>query len=167
MDKNSIIDKVRETASKTAKKNLLEVVHVEITGPGGNPTVRIFIDKEDGVTHDDCSLISSEIGDFLDRNDLISSEYVLEVSSPGIERGLYSIGDFEKFAGRSAKVKTFKAIDGQKNFRGKIAGVSGGRISFDDVTNGNVEFSFDEVAKANLEFDTAEELKEAKKRHSK
>ncbi len=167
MEKISTIERVREAASKIAIKKSLELVHVEIVGSNNNPTVRIFIDKEDGITHENCSDISTEVGEFLDQNDLISSEYVLEVSSPGIERGLYSINDFEKFCGRSAKVKTNKAIDGQRNFRGKILGVSGDLIDFEDKTNGNVQFSFNDVAKANLEFDTTEELKDAKRRHSK
>lgn len=166
MEKISIIDRVRETAAKLAVEKSLELVHVEIVGSNNNPTVRIYIDKDGGITHDDCSSISIGIGAFLDQIQLISSDYVLEVSSPGIERGLYSAGDFEKFSGRSAKVKTSRAVDGQRNFRGKILDVSGDLINFEDKRNGKIQFLFSDVAKANLEFDTTEELKDAKKRHS-
>ncbi|MCB1024573.1 MAG: ribosome maturation factor RimP [Acidobacteria bacterium] len=167
MEKISIIEKVRRSASEIAAQKSLELVHVEVVGSDANPTVRIFIDRSGGVTHDDCSYVSTQIGEILDSADLIDTEYVLEVSSPGIERGLYSIQDFDKFAGKSAKVKTKRPIDGQRNFRGKILGVRGELIDFEDKTNGNVQFSYGDVLKANLEFDTTEELKEAKKRHLK
>jgi ribosome maturation factor RimP len=83
----------------------------------------------------------------------------LEISSPGLERPLFSIEDFEKFAGKKAKVKTSEAIDGQANFNGRIASVENGEIVFEDKTNGTVRIPFDKVAKANLKVDLAEEFK--------
>jgi ribosome maturation factor RimP len=84
---------------------------------------------------------------------------VLEVSSPGLERPLFSIQDFEKFAGKKAKVKTSDAIAGQANFNGRITAVEGEEIVFEDKTNGTIRIPFDKVAKANLKVDLAEEFK--------
>lgn len=88
----------------------------------------------------------------------------MEVSSPGLERGLYSLKDFEKFVGSLAKLKTEAAINGQKNFRGRINAVKDGEIVFDDKTSGTIRFPFSAVAKANLEIDLEEELKRSEKR---
>lgn len=155
----SIDEKVQQAAARVAKENDLELVHAETVGNIANLTVRVFIDKPGGVTHEDCSLASRQLGEILDAEDFIPSSYLLEVSSPGLERGLYSLKDFEKFAGSKAKVRTKTAFNGQRNFRGRIAGIEGEEVIFDDKTNGSVRFPYNAVAKANLEIDLEEELK--------
>lgn len=167
MNNSLITEKVREIAADVTNREKLELVYVEVIGSKKQPAIRVFIDKPEGVTHEDCAKVSREIGNVLDTEDFISSAYLLEVSSPGIERGLYSIEDFEKFAGQNAKVKTEAAINGQKNFRGKIVGVDGERIIFQDVTNGEVEFDYASVSKANLEVDYDLELKNSEKGKTK
>lgn len=159
MSKETIVEKVRAAAERAATENDLELVHAQIVGSSKNLTIRVFVDKPAGVTHDDCVRVSRQLDEILDREDFIAASYVLEVSSPGLERELYSFTDFEKFAGKLAKVKTSQPINGQKNFRGRIAAVENGEIVFDDKTNGTVRFAFDAVAKANLEIDLEEELK--------
>lgn len=154
--------KFREIAEKVTNNEKLELVHIDVFGAKKSPTVRVFIDKPEGVTHEDCAKVSREIGAILETEDFISSAYILEVSSPGIERGLYKIEDFQKFVGENAKVKTDSTINGQKNFRGKIVKVEDQEIVFDDVTNGEVRFPFAIVNKANLEADYDEELKSKK-----
>ncbi|MCA1622525.1 MAG: ribosome maturation factor RimP [Acidobacteria bacterium] len=160
----SIEGKVQENAARVAEENRLELVHAETVGTIANLTIRVFIDKPDGVTHEDCSIVSRQLGEIFDAEDFIPSSYLLEVSSPGLERRLYNLKDFEKFAGSLAKVKIKAAIDGQKNFRGRIAGVEGDEVIFDDKTNGTVRFPYEVVAKANLEIDFEEELKQSGKR---
>ena len=160
----SIDEKVREITTRVVEENGLELVHAEAVGTIANLTVRVFIDKPGGVTHEDCTKVSRGLEAILDEDDFIPTAYLLEVSSPGLERSLYSLKDFEKFAGNLAKVKTKTAIDGQKNFRGRIAGVEGAEIVFDDKTKGTVRFPYEEVAKANLEIDLEEELKQSGKR---
>lgn len=159
MDKNAIEDKIREIAAQVAASNNLEFVHSEVVGSKRNFTVRVFIDKEGGVTHEDCSFVSRQIEAVIDADDFIPDAYLLEVSSPGLERELYSLRDFEKFSGNPAKVKIFAPINGQKHFRGKIAAVEGDEIIFDDKTTGTVRFPHSAVVKANLEIDLEEELK--------
>jgi ribosome maturation factor RimP len=164
MNKFLITERVEKIAENATKDAGLELVHVEIGGTGRKPTVRIFIDKPDGVTLEDCSLVSQRVGKILDEEDFIPSAYTLEVSSPGLERGLYNLKDFQKFAGEMAKVKTNEAIGGQKNFSGKITGVEGQDIIFEDKINGTVTIPYNIVTKANLQIDFEEELKASKKR---
>lgn len=157
--KHLMDERIREIAVRTAEENSLELIQVEIVGSTKNPTVRIFIDKPGGVAHEDCSTVSRRIEMLLDAEDFLPAAYLLEVSSPGLERELYNLKDFERFAGNLAKVKTNQAVDGQKNFRGRIVGVEDEEIVFEDKTKGTVRFPYSAVAKANLEVDLHEELK--------
>jgi ribosome maturation factor RimP len=159
MNKLEIAEKLTEIAQKVVDKHNLELVRAEAVGSLKNPTVRVFIDKPKGISHEDCAAVSRDLSAVLDEIDFISSAYLLEVSSPGLERELYNLKDFAKFAGNLAKVKTRKPIEGQRNFRGKIKAVEGDEIIFSDKTNGEVRFKFDDVAKANLEIDIEEEFK--------
>ena len=159
MSKPLVNERIQGMAAEVAGKNGLELVHVEEKGTGKSRTLRVFIDKPEGVSIEDCSTVSRALSDLLDAEDLIQTEYILEVSSPGLERELYSLKDFERFAGSLAKVKTDKPLNGQKNFRGKISKVEGEEIFFDDRTSGEVSFPYSAVAKANLEFDLEAELK--------
>lgn len=159
MSKPLVTEQIREMAAEAAAENGVELVHVEEKGAGKEKILRVFIDKPEGVTIEDCSQVSRGLSDRLDAEDLIHTEYILEVSSPGLERELYSLQDFEKFAGNPAKVKTKQPVNGQKNFRGKILKVEGEQIFFDDRTSGEVNFPYDAVLKANLEFDLEAELK--------
>jgi ribosome maturation factor RimP len=159
MDKESTIERVRAIAENAAKANGIELVHVDMAGTKRDAVVRIYIDKEGGVTLEDCSTVSRDVEAVLDEEDFIPSRYVLEVSSPGIERELYSISDFEKFAGQLIKVKTREAIDGQKTFVGNIVGVSGNSISIEDRTKGVMNFDYSDIAKANLKIDLSKEFK--------
>src|SRR6266700_3161814 len=122
MGSRSIQERVRDIAERVAIDHGLELVHAEVAGPEGKPIVRIFIDKPDGVTHENCGEVSLHLGTILDVEDFIHSTYTLEVSSPGLERGVYKLADFERFAGSLAKVKIRQPINGQRNFRGRIVG---------------------------------------------
>jgi len=160
----SIEGRVREVAGRAAGERGLELVHVEVAGGARSPVVRVFIDKPGGVTHEDCSEVSQHVGTVLDVEDFIPGAYTLEVSSPGLERGLYSRGDYERFAGHLAKIRTRGAVGGQRNFRGRIAGVEGEEVLFDDKTSGRVRVPLAEIAKANLEIDIEEEFRLAEER---
>ena len=158
MDKQSIAERVRAIAETAVGGAGIELVHVEVAGTNRDLVLRVFIDKDGGVTLDDCSQVSQGVEAVLDAEDTIPVRYVLEVSSPGIERQLYSLADFEKFTGRLAKVKTREAFDGQKTFVGTITGVEGGKIRLDDRTKGGMTFEYDDIEKANLKIDLSKEF---------
>src|SRR5437773_9153131 len=151
MDQGSVAERIREIAEQATIDHGVELVHAEVAGPEGHPIVRVFIDKPGGVTHDDCSDVSHHLGTVLDVEDFIHSAYTLEVSSPGLERGLYRAADYERFAGHLAKVKTRKPIEGQRNFRGRLLGLDGEDVLLEDRTSGRVRVPLDSIAKANLE----------------
>ncbi|CAN5568718.1 ribosome maturation factor RimP [soil metagenome] len=158
MDKHLIVEHVSKIAARVAEASGIELVHIDISGTKRDLVVRIFIDKEGGVTIEDCSMVSRGVEDVLDTEDFIPTRYVLEVSSPGIERELYSLSDFVKFTGHLAKAKLKNEIDGQKTFVGPILEVDENKITIDDRTKGIVSFTFDDVAKANLKIDLAKEF---------
>lgn len=166
MDSGSVADRITQIAEQAAIDHGLELVHVEIAGPDGHPILRVFIDKPGGVTHTDCSDVSTQIGTVLDVEDFIHSAYTLEVSSPGLERGLYKLADYERFAGRQARIKVRQLIKNQRNFRGTIAGIESTNVVFDDLTSGRMTIPFDSIAKANLEIDVEDEFRRAKEREA-
>lgn len=159
MGPSSIEERVKTIAEKVAIDQGLELVHAEVAGPNNKPIVRIFIDKPEGITHQDCSAVSLHLGTILDVEDFIHSAYTLEVSSPGLDRGLYKRGDYERFAGSLAKVKAKRPIGNQRNFRGRLVGVDGDDVLFDDNTNGRVRIALEAIVKANLEVDFDAELR--------
>jgi ribosome maturation factor RimP len=164
MGSSSVADRVLAIAERVAIDHGLELVHAEVAGPDNKPIVRIFIDKPNGVTHKDCAEVSLHVGTVLDVEDFIHASYTLEVSSPGIERGLYKRSDYERFAGRPAKIRTRGPINGQRNFRGRLLGMDGEEVLFEDRTNGRVRVPVDSIAKANLELDVDEEFRRAQRR---
>jgi ribosome maturation factor RimP len=166
MESQSVSERVRALAEQTAIDHGVELVHVEVAGPEGHPTVRVFIDRPGGVTHDDCSDVSTHLGTILDVEDFIHSAYTLEVSSPGIERGLYKLEDYERFSGNQAKIKVRVPLDGQRNFRGLIVGISDRTVILDDRTSGRVKIPFDSIARANLEVNVEHEFRQARRREA-
>jgi ribosome maturation factor RimP len=166
MDQRSVAERVHELAEQTAIDHGVELVHAEVAGPEGHPIVRVFIDKPGGVTHEDCSDVSHHLSTVLDVEDFIHSAYTLEVSSPGLERGLYKAADYERFAGRLAKVKTRSPIKNQRNFRGRIVGLADTEVVFEDNTSGRVNIPIADIAKANLEVDVEEEFRQAREREA-
>ena len=164
MEAADVEARIREIAERVAVENGFEFVHAEVGVLGRNAAVRIFIDKPGGETVGDCSTVSHHVGAVFDVEDFISSAYTLEVSSPGLERGLYKRADYERFAGRPAKLKTREPVNGQRNFRGRIVGVEGDEVIFEDRTSGEVRVPVAAVAKANLEIDVEEEFRLAAER---
>ena len=138
---------------RVAAREGLEIVHWEAVGPRNNFVLRIYIDKPGGVNHGDCEVVSNQIGTLLDVEDLIPDRYVLEVSSPGIERGLYKRADYERFSGSRIKLKLSEPIDGQRNFRGRLIGLAGETVALDADGRGQIEIPYDQIVKANIEYE--------------
>jgi ribosome maturation factor RimP len=143
---NAIIERVTGDAG-------LELVHWELEGPRNNQTLRIFIDKEGGVNHHDCETVSHQVGALLDVEDLIADQYLLEVSSPGVDRPLYKRADYQRFAGNKVKLKTQQPINGQRNFRGRLVGIEGDTVTLEVENSGTLEIAFEQITKANIEYE--------------
>lgn len=159
MDLRSIDQQIRQVAANVAANRGLEFVRSEVAGTKRSPLVRIFLDKEGGISVEDCAEASREIESVLDREDLVPIKYVLEVSSPGLERELYSLGDFERFTGKLAKLKTRSEINGTRSQVGWIHSVEDGNISLRDRKGAVIEVPFDQIEKANLKLDLSSEFR--------
>ncbi len=146
-------DAIGEIIERVAAREGLELVHWETVGPRNHFVLRIFIDKPGGVNHGDCEAVSNQVGTLLDVEDLIPYKYTLEVSSPGIERGLYKRKDYERFAGNRIKLKTSEPINGQRNFRGRLIGIDQDTVKFEADGAGLIEIPYESIVKANIEYE--------------
>lgn len=161
MSQESTLDKVYRLIAPVLQGMAVELVDLEFKREGRDWFLRLFIDKEGGVTLDDCADVSREIDALLEVEDVIDTAYRLEVSSPGLDRPLKKPEDYERFKGRMVKVKTFEKLDpdqrghSRKTFVGELLGLEAGqvRILQLDKKGGVVEIPLEGIAKANLEFD--------------
>jgi ribosome maturation factor RimP len=127
-----------------------ELVGVEFQDGGGHGTLRVYIDRDNGVSLDDCAAISHQISGILDVEEPIQQAYDLEISSPGIERPLFKLTDFERFAGRTASIKLAVAQLGRKNFKGKLQGVADSKLVKIEVDGEEYDLPYADIAKAKL-----------------
>jgi len=126
------VERVREIVARVAASSGLEVVEVEIRGGGKARMLRIYIDKPGGVTHEDCANLSREAGTILDVEDVIpGGSYVLEVSSPGLDRKLSRPADYQRFTGSRVKVTTRNPVNGNRYFEGRLENFQDGLLTLD------------------------------------
>ena len=146
-------EKVRLLAEPVAAAEGMDLIHVECLKMQSRWIVRLFLDKENGVTIDDCSAISNQVGDILDIHDLIHGQYTLEVSSPGFDRPISRDQDFVKYRGSKINIKTSLKIEGIKNFYGSLVDFieeNGQKIVVVEVSGKNYRILRAEIVKANL-----------------
>jgi ribosome maturation factor RimP len=126
-----------------------EFVGLEHSSNPKNAVLRIYIDQASGIDLDDCGAVSREVAALLDVEDPISGHYNLEISSPGLDRPLFTPEQFERFAGENVKVTLFAPENGQRRFSGVIEGVRGDMIQL-GIDGVDIELSFANIAKARL-----------------
>jgi len=149
------LDQVRAIVERVASSQGLEVVEVELRGGGKARMLRIFIDTPNGVTHEDCALVSREVGTILDVEDAMpGGPYTLEVSSPGLDRKLSRPADFERFQGSRVKLTTRDEVNGNRHFEGRLERFESGRLTL-DLAEARKKFRPKESASQKLEIDLA------------
>jgi len=147
-----IIDRVRTVANPILSSEGMELVEIQYRREARGWVLRLYLDKEGGVTLDDCTRASREVERSLDVEDFIPSPYILEVSSPGLTRSLKDEKDFLRYCNRLIKVKTLNPIENRRQFMGKLLKISENRIEIE--TDGGVfQIPLSNVAKANLEIE--------------
>lgn len=144
-----IINKVAALVEPLCASENLELVHIEYQRESGGRILRVYIDRAGGVALDDCVNVSHQLNDLLDVHLDDIGPYNLEVTSPGPERPLSKLQDYERFKGRLAKIKTSLPINGQRNFTGIILGLIADGVSL-SLNEKTVVIPFGDISKARL-----------------
>ena len=147
------LDRAKSIIEKVVSSESMELVDIEFKGHLNNQVLRIYIDKPSGVTHEDCELISDQVGAVLDIEDMIPGSYTLEVSSPGLTRKLTKESDFQHFRGRLVKIQTRQPMDGTKSFRGTLVGLEGETVTLELENARLIQIPLASIARANLDID--------------
>jgi ribosome maturation factor RimP len=150
-------DRIRQLATEVIESQGYELVEFELKGGGKNLVLRVFIDKPAGISHEDCGLVSEQLGTVLDVEDLIPFSYTLEVSSPGLDRKLVKESDYTRFQGKLVKIQTRIPLQHQKTFRGRLRGLQEGKVLLEPPKGELLEIPLDVIQESRLEFDWAEE----------
>lgn len=149
----SVAEEVKELVAPILQSLGFELFDVTFTRSGGYSLLRVFIDKDGGVTIDDCQNASREIAAILDVKDRVPGRYNLEVSSPGINRAIRNEKDYERYQGSKIKVKLLRAVSNQKTFVGINRGVEGETLRLEISSDQEIRIPVHEISKANLEVD--------------
>lgn len=133
-------------------ENKFELVDVEYVKEGSNWYLRIYVDKEGGITVDDCEVVSRALEVYLDKENFIEDPYILEVSSPGLGRPLKKDKDFARSIGMLVEVKLYKAIDKKKTFEGQLEAYTDSTITI-ICEEQEMIFNREDIALVRLAFD--------------
>jgi ribosome maturation factor RimP len=158
MATTDVVSRVTELAAPLLASLGLELVDIEYKREGRAMVLRLFIDREGGITLDDCAAVSRELSEILDVEDFITVYYTLEVSSPGLNRPLKKAADFQRYQGRLIRVKTFELLPDdagnlRKTFLGELLGLDDVVVRMKLTEGQTAGIPLDKIAKANLEFE--------------
>ena len=148
---NSSVTLVTELIDTTIQALGLDLWGVELLQQGKYSLLRIYIEREEGVTIEDCEKVSRQVSALLDVEDPIAGEYTLEVSSPGMDRPLFSIEHYSQYVGSEVDLKLRRPLDGRRKFKGQIIKVSGDIVSL-LVEDSEYDLEFSDIEKANIVF---------------
>ena len=153
-------------ARSAASAEGVDVAWCELKGKQGSRVLRVFIERVDGdVGLDDCERVSKRLSLLLDVEDPIETAYTLEVSTPGLDRPLHDQGDYRRFEGKLARVKTNRAVDGRKRFVGRLAGISEGFLLLDEEDGtARIPWSLVESGRLEVELDPTHASSRARSR---
>jgi len=145
-----VLEQVREIAERVAASEGCELVDVELRGRGPGAVLRIFLDKPGGISLEDCQTVSRQVGTLLDVEGLMTARYTLEVSSPGLDRRLTKIADYERFAGKKVKFLLRNPEAGRQRFQGRLLGLEDGQVKVQTESGTELRLALDAIERANL-----------------
>lgn len=147
MAKREDIEKrTEELVMPIIEQNNFELVDVEYVKEGSSYYLRAYIDKEGGITVDDCEIVSRALGDLLDEKDFIEESYILEVSSPGLGRPLKKEKDYKRSLGKELEIRLYKAVNKQKEFYGILKSYDETTVTISDEDNNEITFEKSDIA---------------------
>lgn len=144
--KKSIETTIEELVQPIIDTNNFELVDVEYVKEAGEYFLRIFVDKEGGISLNECEVVSRALSEILDVKDPIKDNYYLEVSSPGLDRPLKKDKDFVRYQGRDVEIKLYKPLNGSKQFEAELVGLTEDKNIKVIIDNKEVEFNKKDVA---------------------
>jgi ribosome maturation factor RimP len=153
MDKRAIVRKAEGILAPLLQTEGFSLVDIDYKGEQGGWVLRVLIDREHGITLDDCTRVSREFGQLLDVEDVIPASYRLEVSSAGLDRPLKKEADFVKYTGRRVRIKTKDQISGRRNFKGDLLGCTEGNVMVQVEESEVFTIPLTSILKANLELE--------------
>lgn len=145
--------KTEELLTPIVEQNGFELVDVEYVKEGGNWYLRAYIDKPGGIAVDDCELVSRAFSDILDEKDYIEDSYIFEVSSPGLGRPLKKEKDFKRSLGEEVEIRTYRAVDKQKEFVGILTDYDKDTVTIEMEDETKKTFDRSDIALIRLAFD--------------
>ncbi len=149
---DKLLEDIRQVVEPVVASEGFELVDLEYRRESHGWVLRIYLDREGGITLEDCAGVSGEIGTVLEVKDFIPNPYALEVSSPGLTRPLKKPEDYEKFKDQLVKIRLYQPLDGRKNFKGTLLGIEGETVRV-NVDGRIYDLPFRGIAKANLDFE--------------
>ena len=150
MRRQEIADQVAAMATPIGTRLGLEVVDVELVGEGRHRVLRVLVDRDGGVSVEECARLSEALSRELDLYDLSLGPYTLEVASPGLDRVLRKPAEFVRFSDRTVAVTTYAPVEGQRRFRGRLLGLVDGRVALRLEDGREIRLGLDEIAQAKL-----------------
>lgn len=154
MSKKEVYEqKTEELVEPITKENGFELVDVEYVKEGGTWYLRVYIDKPEGIAVDDCEVVSRRLSDLLDEKDYIDDAYILEVSSPGLGRPLKKEKDFKRSLGEEVEIRTYRAVDKQKEFTGILKEYDKDTVTIEYEDETTKTFDRGDIALIRLAFD--------------
>ena len=154
VEQQALTRRIVELGERVAAEAGVELVEAELRGGGKARLVRVYIDKQGGVTHADCETVSHRLGQLLDDEDVVPGDtYTLEVSSPGVDRKLVRRRDFERVIGQKVRLAFRQPIEGLKRLEGKLSGVEGEVLAVEAPSGQVLRIPLEQVQKANLKFE--------------
>ncbi len=151
--KETYEQKAEEMILPIVEANGFELVDVEYVKEGGSWYLRAYIDKEGGITVDDCEVVSRAFSDRLDENDFIEDAYILEVSSPGLGRPLKKEKDYQRSMGKELEIRTYRAIDRCREFYGLLTAYDEDSVTIEEEDGTLRTFAKADIALIRLAFD--------------
>lgn len=144
-------ERIKQIIESSVNAEGFDLVRVLFSGAEKDNTLQIMVERLDGtnMTSDDCEKLSRSLSALLDVEDVIQSRYLLEITSPGIDRPLVKLADYDRFKGREAKIETLLPIDGRKRFKGELLGTDGEKIIL-NFEGKEIKIDFEAITKAKL-----------------
>ena len=149
MKNDALVTQIYEMVKPISDELNYEIYHIEYVKENGEYYLRIYIEKEGGITLSDCEALSRRVSDLMDEKDPIPEAYFLEVSSPGLNRTLFTEAHYKRFVGREVMVKLTKAIDGKKSIKGILKEVNEENIIVE--ANTLISIPKEKIKSANIE----------------